>query len=83
MVLGDAGDLLHCRNAAVTGCRGFPLQQTAAVRFVEMLQQSFKTFASNIEHARRVEYDPKFGNASKSHPIWLFPDGPLDVMFAG
>jgi hypothetical protein len=51
---GDAGDPRHCRNAAVTGGRGFSSCEQPPPAFVEMRRQSLKTFAnqSNIEHAR-------------------------------
>ena len=65
---GDAGDPRHCRNAAVTGCRGFRGCEQPPPTFVEMRRQGFKTFANqtNIEHARRIGYDPKLGNPPKS-----------------
>jgi hypothetical protein len=51
---GDACDPRHCRNAAVTGCRGCSSCEQPPPAFGEMAAQSLKTFAnqSNIEHAR-------------------------------
>ena len=74
---GDAGDPRHCRNAAVTGGRGFSSCEQPPPAFVEMRRQTSKRSrirATSSMPAHRIR--SQTWESPTSHPIQLFPDGP-------